>query len=165
MAAPEAGNARHLLIFLDQRIGLPVDVLDRNLNHDLAFRGAFFSFSGAHNYLSKTAAPAETGGKSLGCDAGAATLSVKTLEEQRQTAKGDDLPTKVTARAFRVARTLLSAKSVQRMKSRGWESPASFKGESNSKSKSNSNSRGQECPRHTTKYNEGACRPPTGSRF
>ena len=32
MAAPEAGNARHLLIFLDQRFGLPVDFFDRNLD-------------------------------------------------------------------------------------------------------------------------------------
>ncbi len=42
MAAPEAGNARHLLIFLDQRIGLPVDILDRNLNRNLALGGAGF---------------------------------------------------------------------------------------------------------------------------
>jgi len=53
MAAPEAGNARHLLIFLNQRIGLPVDILDRNLNLNLAFGRAFFGLSGAHSYLSK----------------------------------------------------------------------------------------------------------------
>ncbi len=42
MAAAEAGNARHLLIFLDQRVGLPVDVRDRNLNRDFALGGALF---------------------------------------------------------------------------------------------------------------------------
>ncbi len=41
MAAPEAGNARHLLIFLDQRVGLPVDIRDRNLNLNLALGRAF----------------------------------------------------------------------------------------------------------------------------
>jgi len=42
VAAPEARNARHLLIFLDQRIGFAGDMLDRNLNLNLAFGGAFF---------------------------------------------------------------------------------------------------------------------------
>src|SRR5579859_1220261 len=101
VAAAEAGNSRHLLIFLDQRVGLPVDVLDGNLNYDLAFGGAvfrraffgrtIFGLSGAHDYLSKTAMAAESGEKLPRCDAGAASLSVKTLEEQRQTAEGDVL--------------------------------------------------------------------------
>jgi hypothetical protein len=99
MAAPEAGNTRYLLIFLDQRIGLPVDIGDRNLHLNLAFGGAFFGravlgLSGAHSNLSKTAAAAESGGKRLG-DALCLSLSVKTLEEQRQTAEGAVLPTKV----------------------------------------------------------------------
>ena len=71
MAAPEAGNTRYLLIFLDQRIGLPVDIRDRNLHLNLAFGGAFFGravfgLSGAHSNLSKAAAAAESGGKRLG---------------------------------------------------------------------------------------------------
>ncbi len=63
MAAPETGNASHLLIFLDQRFGLAGDVRDWNLNLNLAFGGTvfrigdgfgrvFFGFSGAHKYLS-----------------------------------------------------------------------------------------------------------------
>src|SRR5260370_39094896 len=72
MATPEAGNARYLLIFLDQRIGLPVDIIDRNLHLNLAFggvlfSGAFFGLSGAHNYLSKAAAATESVGKWLRC--------------------------------------------------------------------------------------------------
>src|SRR6267378_4703467 len=73
MAAPEAGNTRYLLIFLDQRIGLPVDIRDRNLNLNLALGGAFFGravlgravldISGAHKCLSKAAAAAESEGK------------------------------------------------------------------------------------------------------
>jgi len=105
MAAPEAGNARYLLIFLDQRIGLPVDICDWNLHLNLALGGAFvgravfgravLDISGAHSNLSKAVAAAESGGKSLDCDALCLSLSVKTLEEQRQTAEGAVLPTKV----------------------------------------------------------------------
>src|SRR6202165_1086086 len=84
MPAPEAGNTRYLLIFLDQRIGLPVDIRDRNLHLNLAFGGAFFGravlgravlgravldISGAHSNLSKAVAAAESGGKWLGCAA------------------------------------------------------------------------------------------------
>src|ERR1019366_5281575 len=91
MAAPEAGNTRHLLIFLDQRIGLPVDILDRNLNLNLAFGGAFvgrafFGLSRAHNHLSRTAAAAEPGGKWLGCDAMCRNLECK--DSRRATSNG-----------------------------------------------------------------------------
>jgi hypothetical protein len=99
MAAPEAGNTRYLLIFLDQRIGLPVDIRERDLNLNFSFRGAFFGFSGTHNCLSKAAAAAESEGK-FSAARYAATLSVKTLEEQRQTAEGAALPTKVTGECF-----------------------------------------------------------------
>ena len=68
MAAPEAGNTCYLLIFLDQRIGLPVDIRDRDLNLNLAFGGAFLGravldISGAHSNLSKAVATAESEGK------------------------------------------------------------------------------------------------------
>src|SRR6266852_1324180 len=116
MAAPEARNPRYLLIFLDQRIGLPVDIRDRDLHLNLAFGGAFFGraflgravldISGAHSNLSKAVAAAESGGKWLDCDALCLSLSVKTLEEQRQTAEGEVLPTKVTGEAF-VAKLVL----------------------------------------------------------
>src|SRR5208282_786296 len=100
MAAAEAGNARHLLIFLDQSVGLPVDILDRNLNRDLAlggafFRRAFFNISRAHSCLSSVAAAAESGEKCSAATLFATNLSVKTIEEQRQTAEGDFLLTKV----------------------------------------------------------------------
>ena len=104
MAAPEAGNTRYLLIFLDQRIGLPVDIRDRDLNLNLALGGAFLGravlgrvvldISGAHSNLSKAVAAAESEGK-FSAARYAATLSVKTLEEQRQTAERAALPTKV----------------------------------------------------------------------
>src|SRR5277367_5464147 len=105
VAAAEAGNAGHLLIFLDQRFGLSIDVRDRNLNSDFALGAAaaraflssvFFCFSGAHNYLSSAAAADESGENCSAAISSTATLSVKTLEEQRQTAEGDLLPTKVT---------------------------------------------------------------------
>ena len=69
MAAPEAGNVRYLLIFLDQRLGLPIHILDWNLNFNLALGGAFFGrifvrtifdLSRAHSYLSSPAAAAES---------------------------------------------------------------------------------------------------------
>src|SRR6266478_3596000 len=104
MAAPEAGNTRYLLIFLDQRIGLPVDVRDGNLHLNLALGGAFLGravlgLSGTHSNLSKASAAAESEGK-FSAARYAATLSVKTLEEQRQTAEGEVLPTKVTGECF-----------------------------------------------------------------
>ena len=61
MAAAKPGNTGDFLIFLDQRVGLAVDVRDRNLNLNLALGAAFFCFSGAHNYLSKTAHGREGG--------------------------------------------------------------------------------------------------------
>jgi hypothetical protein len=62
-------------------------------------------------------------GKRLACDALCLSLSVKTLEEQRQTAEREVLPTKVTGEtvvwlAGCVARTLLPAKSVRRIQLR-----------------------------------------------
>jgi len=42
VAAAEAGNACHLLIFLDQEVGLPVDVLEWNLDLNFALGGAAF---------------------------------------------------------------------------------------------------------------------------
>ena len=68
MAAPEAGDTRYLLIFLDQRLGLPIHILDRNLDLNLTLGGAFlgrifvrtiFDLSRAHSYLSSVAAAAE----------------------------------------------------------------------------------------------------------
>src|SRR5271154_4895519 len=105
MAAAEAGNACHLLIFLNQRVGLPVDVCDRNLNRDLAlggaclgrnFRGrAVLDISGAHSCLSSAAAAAESGGNCSAATLCATNLSVKTLEERRQTVERDFLLTNV----------------------------------------------------------------------
>ena len=105
MTAPEAGDARYLLVFLDQRFGLPVDVLDWNLDLNLALGGAFlgrifvstiFNLSRAHNYLSSAAAVAESG-QMFCSNALCRDLSVKTIEEQRQTAEGEAIPTKVTS--------------------------------------------------------------------
>ena len=143
MAAPEAGNTRYLLIFLDQRIGLPDDVRDRDLHLNLALGGAFlgrvFGLSGAHNCLSKAAATAESEGK-FSLAPYAATLSVKTLEEQRQTAEGLFLPTKVTGEAFVWtgwlcdADTLVREKHAAKYNSRGPQSLRDTKSRSNCKS-------------------------------
>jgi len=104
MAAPEPGNARHLLILLDQRFGLPAHFFGRHLDLDLAFGGAFFGrafvdVSGAHNYLSRRLRRPSGGAEdgSTGTPY-AASLSVKTRQEDRQTQEGDILPTKVTGR-------------------------------------------------------------------
>ena len=51
MSAAEAGDARQLLIFLDQGIGLAVYFLDGNFNRDLP-PGAAAGLSGAHICLS-----------------------------------------------------------------------------------------------------------------
>ena len=98
MAAPEAGNARHLLVFLDQRVGLAGDIRYRDLNLDLTFGCALFicvfgSFSGAHNNLSK--AQNRKGSRSAATACSLA-LSVKTVEEQRQTEEPFFVLTKVT---------------------------------------------------------------------
>src|SRR5438128_11169618 len=52
MASPKAGQARHLLIFLNQRIGLARYFLRWDLNFNFALGGALVSFRGAHNRLS-----------------------------------------------------------------------------------------------------------------
>jgi hypothetical protein len=100
MPAPEARDAGHLLVFLDQRIGLAVDIRDWNLNFDLTFGGAFFAriffgFGGAHNSLSQAPAAAESEELCSAATPCSATLSVKTPEEQRQTEEGDAGLTKV----------------------------------------------------------------------
>ena len=51
MSAAEAGNARQLLIFLDQGFGLAIYFFDGNFNLDFP-SGAAGGFSGAHIYLS-----------------------------------------------------------------------------------------------------------------
>src|SRR5208282_1347815 len=119
MATAEAGNARDFLVFLDQRIGLPVDVLDRNLDLDFALGGAclrstlrgravlraFFDLSRAHNYLSGAAAAAESGGKRFRCDA--LCRKVECKDSGRATSnRGGGFPThQSNGRGLRVART------------------------------------------------------------
>ena len=69
MASTEARDASHFLILLDQGVGLPIDVGERNFDLDLATGDAvfvsisarvFFGFSGAHIHLSEAGAAAES---------------------------------------------------------------------------------------------------------
>src|ERR1700690_1983110 len=62
MAAPETGDARDLLIFLDQRFGLAANFRRRYLDLDLAFR-ALFCFCGAHSLPFKASAAALSRGE------------------------------------------------------------------------------------------------------
>jgi len=50
VATPEAGNARHLLVFLNERLGLPVHVRDGNLDFDLAFVALSFGVLSVTGY-------------------------------------------------------------------------------------------------------------------
>ena len=92
MAAPEAGNACQLLIFLDQRIGLAIDIRDRDFDLNLALGGAFpgytflgcvflgrairrvflgravFNLSGAHKVPFQCGRGSRVGRKLLRCD-------------------------------------------------------------------------------------------------
>jgi hypothetical protein len=52
MPSPKAGQAGQLLIFLNQRFGLPGYFLRWNLDLNLALGSTFFDFRGAHNRLS-----------------------------------------------------------------------------------------------------------------
>ena len=82
MSAAEAGDARQLLIFLDQGFGLAVHFLDGNLNRNLP-PGAAAGLSGAHICLSGfNRSNRSISDKSNGT---AVNLSVKTRREHRQT--------------------------------------------------------------------------------
>jgi hypothetical protein len=168
MAAAEAGNACHLLIFLDQRVGLPVDILDRNLNRDLAlggagfgrnfgrsFRGcAFFSIRGAHSCLSSAVAAAESGGNCSAATPFAANLSVKTMEEQRQTAERVFLLTKVMGNLLQCGqccRRELAADATRADLSVGAAERATANGKSNGKRQAQEPR--TRAPHHTSKYN------------
>src|SRR3984957_3420403 len=57
MSAPEAGNARDLLIFLNRGLGLAANFRSRYLDLDLALR-ALFCICGAHSLPFKASAAA-----------------------------------------------------------------------------------------------------------